>query len=145
MTQNFPTTAQAIYDVLVADTEFSALLGTYTFKAGQTFPAISLVTPGSDLPSLRKVEGLECVIQDTGNLTNSYYLTGDAPRTKVEWGVFLVLWEPGVGSDMQEAAERACSRFLGSEAIQTVAVADGIGAQVQTKLIIRSDMPIRPL
>jgi hypothetical protein len=140
--QQFPTTAQVIYDVLSSDPEFSAALGTYTFRAGQSLPAISLVSPGTDLPAVRKVRGLECIVQDAGDLTNSYYLTGDAPRTKVTWSVFLVSWKPSTGADMQVAAERACRIFMGSEAVQTVAVADGLGAQVQTKVIIRSDMPI---
>lgn len=142
MAQQFPTTAQAIYDVLANDVEFVTLLGTYQFRAGQTGPAISIVTAGADLPALRKVQGVECVIQDAGDFTKSEYLTGEAARLTIRWSVFLVSWEPSTGADLQAAAERACSRFLGSEAIQTVAVSDGLGAQVQTKLIIRSDMPV---
>ena len=71
MAQQFPTSAQVIYDILVADPTFSGLIGTYTFKAGQTSPAISIVTPGTDIPSLRKVRGVECVIQDTGDFTKN--------------------------------------------------------------------------
>ena len=43
---------------------------------------------------------------------------------------------------MQSAAEAACRRFLGAEAVQTVATSDGLGSLTQTKLIIRSDMPV---
>ena len=142
MAQQFPTSAQAIYDVLANDANFVTLLGTYEFRAGQAAPAISIVTAGADLPALRKVQGVECVIQDAGDFTKSEYLTGEAARLTVRWSVFLVCWEPATGADLQAAAEYACGRFLGSEAIQTVAVSDGLGAQVQTKLIIRSDMPI---
>ena len=142
MAQQFPTTAQVIYDVLSSDVEFVTLLGSYEFRAGQSVPALSIVTPGADLPSLRKVEGIECVIQDAGNFTRSEYLTGEAARLNIQWSVFLVCWEPATGAQLQAAAERACSRFLGSEAIQTVAVSDGLGAQVQTKIIIRSEMPV---
>lgn len=142
MAQQFPTTAQAIYDVLAADTTFTSLLGSYEFKAGQQTTAISIVSAGEDLPALRNVSGVECIIQDAGNFTSNEYLTGDSPRLTIEWSVFLVAWEPSKGSDLQTAAERACSRFLGSQAIQTVATSDGLGSLVQTKLIIRSDMPI---
>ena len=142
MTQQFPTTAQVIYETLAADANFMAELGTYTFKAGQTIPAISIVSAGEDLPALRKVQGVECIIQDAGDFTTHEYLTGDAPRLSVTWSVFLVAWEPAKGADLQVAAQLACRRFLGSEAVQTVAVADGLGAQVQTKLIIKSDRPI---
>ena len=142
MTQQFPTTAQVIYDVLAADATFMGLLGTYSFRAGQTMPAISIVTAGEDIPALRNVQGVECVIQDAGDFTKNEYISNDPARVTVNWSVFLVAWEPAKGSDLQTAAERACSRFLGSEAVQTVAVSDGLGALVQTKVMIRSDMPI---
>ena len=142
MAQQFPTTAQVIYDTLAADATFLSLLGTYKFKAGQTAPAISIVTAGQDIPSLRKVSGIECIIQDAGDFTKNEYISNDAARLTVNWSVFLVVWEPAKGADMQAAAERACSRFLGSEAVQTVAATDGLGALVQTKVMIRSDMPI---
>ena len=127
MAQNFPTTAQAIYDTLSNDTEFMNMLGTYKFRAGQTAPAISIVTAGQDLPALRKVQGVECVIQDAGNFTSHEYLTGDAPRVTIEWQVFLISWEPSTGAEMQLAAQKASSRFYGSSAMQTVATADGLG------------------
>lgn len=142
MAQQFPTTAQAIYDVLAADTTFTNLLGTYEFKAGQQITAISIVSAGEDMPSLRNVSGVECIIQDAGDFTKSEYISNDAARLTVNWSVFLVAWEPAKGADLQAAAERACSRFLGSQAVQTVATADGLGSLVQTKVMIRSDMPI---
>ena len=142
MAQQFPTTAQVIYETLSTDAEFMALLGTYRFRAGQEMPAISVVSAGEDLPAIRKVRGVECIIQDAGDFTTYEYLTGDAPRVSVTWSVFLVAWGDAKGSDLQVAAQAACRRFLGSEAIQTVATADGLGSLVQTKLIIKSDMPI---
>ena len=142
MVQQFPTTAQAIYDVLAADATFTGLLGTYEFKAGQSTTALSIVSAGEDMPALRNVQGVECVIQDAGDFTKNEYISNDTARLTVNWSVFLVAWEPAKGSDMQVAAERICSRFLGSEAVQTVAVSDGLGALVQTKVMIRSDMPV---
>ena len=142
MVQQFPTTAQAIYDVLAADATFTGLLGTYEFKAGQSTTALSIVSAGEDMPALRNVQGVECVIQDAGDFTKNEYISNDTDRLTVNWSVFLVAWEPAKGSDMQVAAERICSRFLGSEAVQTVAVSDGLGALVQTKVMIRSDMPV---
>ena len=105
-------------------------------------PAISIVSAGEDMPAIRNVSGVECIIQDAGDFTRNEYLTGDAARLTINWSVFLVAWEPAKGANLQAAAERACSRFLGSEAVQTVATADGLGSLVQTKLMIRSDMPI---
>lgn len=142
MAQTFPTSAQVIYDTLTADATFMGLIGTYEFKAGQTIPAISIVTAGEDMPSLRNVQGVECVIQDAGDFTKNEYISNDPARVTVNWSVFLVAWEPAKGVDLQAAAERACSRFLGSQAVQTVATSDGLGSLVQTKVMIRSDMPI---
>ena len=142
MAQQFPTSAQVIYDTLVADSTFTDLLGAYEFRAGQTTTAISIVSAGEDMPALRNVSGVECIIQDAGDFTRNEYISDDAARLTINWSVFLVAWEPAKGSDLQVAAERACSRFLGSQAIQTVATSDGLGSLVQTKLIIRSDMPI---
>lgn len=143
MAQTFPTSAQVIYDTLVADSTFMSYLGTYTFNATTgAVPAISIVSPGADLPGVRNVEGLECIIQDTGNIKNEEYLTG-GNRLMTVWGVFLVAWDGATGADLQVAAEHMCNRFIGATSIQTVAVADGIEAQVQTKVIIESTNPIR--
>ena len=142
MSQQFPTTAQVIYDVLSSDAGLMSLIGEYTFRKGQAYPAISILTPGADLPSLRATTGVECIIHDVGDITKYEYLTSDPARTSVLWSVFLVVWEPSTGSHMQAAAEKICSRFLGSNSIQTVAVADGLGSMVQTKVMIRSDMPV---
>lgn len=142
MSQQFPTTAQVIYDTLTTDTVFMGLVGQYTFKSGQSYPSISVLSPGQDLPSLSTTTGVECIIHDVGNVTNYDYITNDKPRTSVQWSVFMVCWEPATGGDMQAATQRAMEHFLGSQSIQTVAVADGLGSMVQTKILIMSDMPI---
>ena len=142
MPQQFPTSAQVVYDTLAADVNFTSLLGTYEFRAGQTTTALSIVSAGEDMPALRNVQGVECIIQDAGNFTSFDYISGDEPRVSITWSVFLVAWEPAKGSDVQAAAQAACRRFLGSQALQTVATSDGLGSLVQTKLLIKSDMPI---
>ena len=142
MTQSFPTSAQVIYNTLAADSTFMSYLGTYSFRAGQTAPAISVVSAGEDLPSLRKVQGVECVIQDAGGFQSYPYITNDPARVIISFPVFLVAWEPSTGGDMQLAALRCAANFLNAYAVQTVATADGLGSLAQTKVIIRSDMPI---
>lgn len=142
MAQQFPATAQVIYDTLAADATFTDLLGTYRFKGGNEVTALSILTPGADLPALRKVQGVECIIHDVGDTEQFEYLTNDPARVSVTWSVFLVCWEPATGARMQQATQRLMSRFKGSSSVQTVAVADGLGAQVQTKINIRSDMPV---
>lgn len=144
MAQQFPTTAQVIYDVLAADSDFVAMLGSYRFRGNSSgeIPALSVVTAGEDLPALRRVQGVECIIQDAGNTSASNYLTGDKPRLTTRWSVFLVSWEGSTGAELQVASEHVLRRFSGSRSYQTVATPDGLGSLVQTKIEIRSDMPI---
>ena len=145
MTQLFPTSAQAIYDALAVDATFEGLLGTYDFRSGPGLvTALSIVSAGQDMPAIRNVSGVECIIQDAGNSTSQDYLTG-APDIITTWSLFLVAWEPSKGSDLQLATDHLLKRFVGARAVQTVAVSDGLGALVQNKVFIQSNMPIRTL
>ena len=118
-----------------------SFLGSYEFRAGQSAPALSIVTPGQDLPAVKKISGVEVIIHDAANVRRKDYLTSSSDMI-IDWSVFFICWEPGTGSDLTGAVSRAMQRFSGSTSIETVAVADGLGAQVQTKLIIDGDMPI---
>jgi hypothetical protein len=140
--QTFPTSAQVIYDTLAADATFLGYLGSYDFKTGQgPITALSIVSPGEDMPSLRNVEGVECIIQDTGEIQPQNYLTDD-PYMVTTWSLFLVAWEPAKGDSIQVAAQHVMSRFAGAQSVQTVATTDGLGSLVQTKVMIKSNMPI---
>jgi hypothetical protein len=141
MAQTFPTSAKVIYDTLVADTEFMALLGTYTFASSGAVPAISVVSPGQSLPEIRNVEGLECVIQDAGDIKRMDYVAG-ASDMAVTYRMYLVCWEEAEGQDMTSAAIRALEIFGGATAIETVAAADGLGALAQVQIRIPSNKPI---
>lgn len=139
--QNFPTSAQVIYNTLSNDSNFTDLLGTYNFKSGSgPIDAISVVTAGADMPSIRNVDGVECIIQDAGNSVQQQYYNSSVIVTT--WSVFLVAWGTATGADLQSAAEVALRRFSGAEMLQTVATSDGLGSLVQTKILIKSNMPI---
>ena len=154
MAQDFPTSAQDIYDVIEKLHQHGHIaLGTYKINAGNVFKdaendkidpevALTILSPGEELPSTLEVEGIECIIQDTGDFTKNEYITNQPARLTINWSVFLVAWSPKTGADMQTITEKICSKFYGSEAVQTVATDKGIGAKVQTKIIIKSDMPI---
>lgn len=140
MAQTFPTSAQIVYEILEADAELMSIIGTYKFRAGQTLDAISVVTAGEDIPALRKVEGVECIIQDTGEIRQQQkYQEIDLVTT---WSIFLISWEPSTGADLQRATERILRRFLGARAIQVVSTTDGLGSLVQNKILVESNMPI---
>ncbi len=142
MAQQFPKTAQAIYDAIAADITIMEKLGTYTFReADGSVPAISIVSPGEDLPALRNVQGIEVVCHDIGDTLPINYLT-EAADTRTDFPVFVITWVPKKGGDALEVVNLLLRKFGGSRSYETVAVADGLGALVQTKLMIRSDMPI---
>lgn len=140
MAQVFPNSPQVVYDTLAGDTAFTDLLGEYTFANGQTGQALSVQSPGGDLPGLKKIEGLECIIHDTADLrTNSYYGSVNVEST---WRVFMICWEPATGYDMTAAVTRMLKIFGAASSMETLAVADGLGALVQTMIMIPSDKPI---
>ena len=118
-----------------------SFVGEYKFR-GNSDPlaAISVVTPGADIPAARRVSGLEVVIQDAGEVSSTQYYNSSVQVTT--WPVFLILWEPATGAELQGATNRVLELFTGSKAIQVVATADGLGAMVQNKIMIKSNMPI---
>lgn len=141
MAQLFPTSPEIVYNTLVADAGFMASIGTYEWKAGGSpVSAISIVTPGSDLPSIRNVSGVECVIHDIGDARRKdYYNSSNIHR---DWCVYLICWEPSTGEQVNVAVERALQIFKGSTATEVVATPDGLGARVQTMIKIPSEFPI---
>ena len=116
------------------------LIGTYEFKAGQTAPSLSIMTPGQDLPSLKSTQGLEVIIHDLADISRTD-LYGSVIIRK-DWKVFVVSWEPSTGAQATELVELMMRKLSGAISMETVAVADGLAANVQTKVIIPSDRPI---
>ena len=141
MAQQFPVSAQVIDNTLVADASFVSAIGAYTFTDQSQLPAVTILTPGTDLPSLSKITGVEVVIHDTGDYTTTSYVAGGA-ETMTKWSVFVICWAGATGENMQAVTQIICSHFMDSYSIQTVAAADGVGAAVQTKIVILSDKPI---
>ena len=142
MAQQFPTSAQVIYETLSSDPTFMGMLGHYDFRSGQgPIDAISITTPGEDLPALRNVEGLECVIHDTGNKNQRMYLTS-TPDVRTSWGVFLIAWAPATGAELDAAASRILQRFRGATSSQTITTPEGLGSLVQCSIAISSENPI---
>ena len=138
MAQTFASTPQTIYDVLANDTTFSNYLGTYTFTGGSTADSIAILTPGQKLPYLESQSGLECIIHDSGDIGRKDYLN-DTSEFLTTWKVFLIVWDGSTGSDLDAAVKRAMHLFYGSTSIETLSVSQGLGARVQTMLMIPED------
>lgn len=140
--QTFASSPQVIFDTLTADAEFSGYIGTYTFQQGSTqIDSITVATPGSDLPKLKSQSGLEVIIHDSGDATRRDFLT-DTSEAIVNWKVFLIVWPPATGETMSNAARRMIEIFSRATSIETVATSDGLGALVQTLVLIPSDSVI---
>ena len=141
MAQTFPTSPEIIYNTLVADGQFTALLGSYQFPGGETTLSMAITSPGANLPALRKVSGIECIIHDAADIRRRDYLSGPSDLIPV-WSVYLICWPPSDGGTMTNATKRIMEIFHGSASFETVAVSSGLGALVQTMVTIPSDMPI---
>ena len=135
MAQTFASTPQAIFNVLANDTTFSNYLGTYTFTGGNTADSIAILTPGNKLPYLESQAGLECIIHDSGDVQRRDYVNDDS-ELLTTWKVFLIVWDGSTGSDLDAAVKRAMHLFYGSTSIETLSVSQGLGARVQTMIMI---------
>ena len=135
MSQLFATTPEIIYNVLANDATFSALLGTYTFRGGSTSDSIAILTPGQQLPLIESQVGLECIIHDSGDITRQDYVNDQSDFNTV-WKLFLIVWDPATGSDLDSAVKRVMHLFYGSTSIETLATAQGLRARVQTMVLI---------
>jgi hypothetical protein len=135
MSQIFAATPETIYNVLANDTTFSSLLGTYTFRGGSTSDSIAILTPGQQLPLLESQVGLECIIHDSGDVSRKDYIN-DTSNFNTVWKLFLIVWDPATGSDLDAAVKRIMHLFHGSTSIETLATAQGLRARVQTMVMI---------
>ena len=132
MTQNRVTGPEDIYNALSGDGTFMSYIGQYKFLNDATPKnAISILTPGENLPNIESISGVEAVIHDTGDISRRDYLTSSTD-TLVEYRMFLLLWDPGTGTDLVNAAPRAMQMFTGSTAVETVATPKELNALVQT-------------
>jgi hypothetical protein len=135
MAQSFATTPQRIYNVLANDVTFAGYLGTYTFSNGSTSNSLVILTPGEKLPQLSSQVGLECIIHDSGDVSRKDYVN-DVSDFLTTWKLFLIVWDGATGSDLDAAVKRIMHLFYGSTSIETLATAEGLGARVQTMVMI---------
>lgn len=139
MAQEKADSPEVIYDTLTSDETFMDFVGERIFESGNTsLDAISIVTPGAELPKLKSIAGLEVVIHDISDLKRRNYITGDLD-IMTTWKVFLLAWPPANGSTMNEAARRMMELFSGATTIETVPSPSGIGAIAQLLVLVPSD------
>lgn len=142
MTQPRAESAEIIYDTLTDDNTFMGLVGKRVFKSGNTeLDAISILTPGENLPTIKQVTGLEVIIHDVSELGRREYITADYDITTV-WKVFLLAWPEANGKTLNNAATRIMQLFSRATMIETNPTPSGIGAIAQVLVLIPSDSVI---
>lgn len=139
MSQQHADSPEVIYNTLTGDTAFMALVGSRVFRYGSTeLDAISIVTPGADLPGVKSVSGLEVVIHDLAALQRRDYITSPSDITTI-WKVFLLAWPPADGGTVNDASRRIMQLFSKAAVAEVNATPDGLGAIVQSVAFIPSD------
>jgi len=132
MAQSKVTGPEDIYNALSGDGTFMSFIGQYKFLNDNAVKnAISILTPGENLPNIESITGVEAIIHDVGDISRRDYLTS-ASDALIEYRVFLLLWDPGSGNNLTGAASRAVEMFTGATAIETVATPKELNALVQT-------------
>lgn len=142
MAQQKASSPEAIYDALVEDPQFSALIGSYNF-VGQDSPvdSITILSPNEDLPQISSQTGLEVIIHDVGRVTRMDYLT-DISTPVTMWKVYLIAWAPATGATVSQAASRMVEMFSNAVAVEIIATPNEIGALVQSLVMIPSNAAI---
>ena len=139
MPQQHVDTPEVIYDTLVADTTFMALVGSRVYKSADTaLHAISILTPGASLPAIKSQTGLEVVIHDISALERRDYITDDSDITTI-WKVFLLAWPGANGATMNAAARRIMQLFNKASTLETDPTPSGLGAITQLLVLVPSD------
>jgi hypothetical protein len=103
-----PTTAQELYDLLVADAVVTAALGTYRPSGGTAIPAIAVVRRNESLPEGVAVAGLEVVIMNNPDYSTQALLTGEQALNP-QFRLYVSEWSPG--GDLQ-ALQRLTQRII---------------------------------
>ncbi len=142
MAQQKADSPEVIYDTLVGDTEFAALVGSYKFVGQATaVDSISVLSPSEKLPQLSSQAGLEVIIHDVGEVKRFDYLTNSSEAV-INWKVYLIAWPDANGATVTAATKRIIEIFSNAIGIEVIATPNEIGALVQNVVLIPSNAAI---
>ena len=104
--------AEEILQVLQQDAEFMALVGTYEFSGGQTYPALVILSATQQVENLQDVHGMEVIVSRVPRTeTSPTYGSHTSAKT---WTISLIVYEDAAPGAGVEAADRLCALFLGA-------------------------------
>lgn len=133
-----PATAQAIYDLLVADEAISDRLGTYTLSDGTTLPAISVLAGGANLPAGTVTDGVEITITATPNQAETSLLTFETLLNPT-WRIYVIAW--GALGELQTVRNRIVALLPGAVSTPMEGEPPGQGLGVMEQVVIRWTNP----
>lgn len=138
MAQQHVDSPEIIYETLTSDETFMDLVGKRIFKGSSTqLDAISITTPGENLPPIQEQTGLEVVIHDISQLNRNQYITDEIDITTI-WKVFLLAWPGSNGSTLNNAARRIMELFTNATTLETNPTPAGLGSIAQLLVLIPS-------
>ena len=120
-----PTTAAELFDLLMADETISDGLGTYTFKDGETAPAMVPLFSGESLPAGTVIDGIEIAITRLPLYGPQALYSG--VLLNPTFRIYVAAW--GAADTLQTMAERVMALLPGAtaRAIDGDPPGDGIG------------------
>lgn len=127
-----PATAEAIYDLLVADAAISAGLGTYTFANGDTLPAIGCYFDRETLPPGTLVDGIEIAITRLPGYGNQ--AAYDGSLSNPTWRIYVSGFH--AAASLQVMAERVMALLPGSSGAPLAGDPPGEGIGVIAQVVI---------
>jgi len=133
-----PTTAQGMYDLLVADATIAAALGTYTLADGTTRPAIAVLAANEHLPEGTTAVGIELVITAVPGFAPRVLLSNET-LTNPTWRIYVMGWQSI--TSLQAVAERVMALLPGATAASVEGDAPGSDIGVLDQVVIRWTNP----
>lgn len=108
-----PTTAQAIYDLLLADAPLAAALGTFLLPgAASAIPGVAVLRRNETLPEGTVMTGVGIIISGGFAPQPEVRLTGET-AVNPSWRIFVADWGGGVAGGLETVALRVIANLPG--------------------------------
>jgi len=131
-----PTTAEAIYDLLLADATVADMLGTYLLPgATDPIPAIAVLLPLEDKEDGTVITGVEIVIARVPSGQSTPFMTG-GETTGGLFRLYVTQWTPpDNGPYLVDAMCRRIGQLLPGASWRDNTLPDGLGGLAQMAML----------
>lgn len=128
--------ADHILSTLQGDATFLGYLGTFTFTDNSTAPSLAILAANEQLEGIKTIEGVECVIMRTPEMSSRPILTGCTILEKT-WRIYLVEYAGGDPNDCVNAADRICAIFPGASYVVTYTNDGSLDIAGQQQVVVK--------